>query len=46
MPDRKFRKKYLVLCRDYVSSYVKGRALQENTSVNVAKFLKEEVFTQ
>jgi hypothetical protein len=27
MPDGKFRKKYLVLCRDYVSSYVEGRAL-------------------
>jgi hypothetical protein len=46
MPDGKFRKKYLVLCCDYVSSYVEGRALQENTSANVAKFLKEEVFTR
>jgi hypothetical protein len=46
MLDRKFRKKYLVLCCDYISSYVEGRALQENTSANVVKFLKEEVFTQ
>jgi transposase InsO family protein len=46
MPDGKYGKKYLVLCRDYVSSYVEGRALRENTSANVAKFLKEEVFTR
>jgi hypothetical protein len=46
MPDGKFGKKYLVLCRDYVSLYVEGRALRENTSANVAKFLKEEVFTR
>jgi hypothetical protein len=39
MLDRKFGKKYLVLCRDYVSLYVEGRALRENTSVNMAKFL-------
>lgn len=46
MPDGLYGKKYLVLCRDYVSSYVEGRALRENTSANVAKFLKEEIFTR
>jgi hypothetical protein len=44
MLDRKFRKKYLVLCYNYVFFYIKGRALQENTSINITKFLKEEVF--
>ena len=46
MPDGLHGKKYLVLCRDYVSSYVEGRALRENTSANVAKFLREEIFTR
>jgi hypothetical protein len=44
MLDRKFRKKYLVLYYNYISFYIKGKALQENTSTNIAKFLKEEVF--
>jgi hypothetical protein len=44
MPNRVRGKRYIVVARDYLSRYVKVRALPDNNSGQVSKFLEEVVF--
>jgi hypothetical protein len=44
MPNGVRGKRYIVVARDYLSGYVEARALPDNNSGQVSKFLEEVVF--
>jgi hypothetical protein len=46
MPNRVGGKRYIVIARDYLSGYVEARALPNNNSGQVSKFLEEVVFAR
>ena len=46
MPVGLAGKKFLVVARDYMSGYPEARALAENSSAKVAKFLEEDIFAR
>jgi hypothetical protein len=46
MPNGVGGKRYMVVARDYLSGYVEARALPDNNSGQVSKFLEEVVFAR
>ncbi|KAH5702140.1 hypothetical protein HBI20_255490 [Parastagonospora nodorum] len=46
MPNGLAGKKFLVVARDYLSGYVEAKALSENSSLQVSRFLEEVIFAR